>query len=662
MALPALGPHGAVTATGEDVQEGTLRQRNSDENRWTWDRQTDIWKPAVKWGEFFRRWRNPDLDIAQKLITAGATITLHAAGSHLELSWTQQQVYVREAYVRTYEQVWLSAERSRDAGVILAGQPKIGKTMFIWYLLVRLLQEGQVVLFYPGSYEILLFYHDTVYAAAAALHNAADLSLPCSPRGAQDVCVWSLFDVPEYFDPPEILWAPVCYPVTALSSRFEWTRPFLSSRDVEVKALPLWSRQELSDGFLLFAEADEFMASLELEVLQSWPDPPVLPGYPGVVQLLKEEYAEERPASAEDMRQTLLDIAIDYFGNAPGDVWQGLIRPQEILTDHRYIIALLDSYKNIRQVVTAFPQDMPLPPPSAATLYRALCVYPRHKNYYEAPLLWCVDFKSTWIARTASAEYVGDAQVADVCKLIESLERIPWAQSMVRHMFEPLVLRMFASLLASDTPRQWPLLQMHRVEGSDAMTFAVDPSCAAPASRGLPVVLRATEEFETTLPISLASNTYYVPAGTSLPPVDAFAVEFDERGRSAIATLWLMLTTTSDSEKHDESGRGRRWIRRLVRALRDRLCGLPEAAPTQRTHGTQRPRKKAKLAGPPTVVIHFVLISLTDEGGRVAMEMPEWWDDDIRGVGRRGDVYLLQVPIMAFVKELETRMQVKGRH
>ncbi|KAK2460144.1 hypothetical protein APHAL10511_007823 [Amanita phalloides] len=50
----------------------------------------------------------------------------------------------------------------RSKGVIFTGQPGIGKTLFIWFLLAHLLKMKQAVLFIIQD-ECLLFYHDEVY-------------------------------------------------------------------------------------------------------------------------------------------------------------------------------------------------------------------------------------------------------------------------------------------------------------------------------------------------------------------------------------------------------------------------------------------------------------------------------------------------------------------
>lgn len=325
----------------------------------------------------------------------------------------------------------------------------------------------------------------------------------------------------------------------------------------------------------------------------------------------------------DDARETLIDVALDLFGTAPGDLFAGIIRPAEVLNDFRDALNVF--YTSLRDLAKPeSSENMPSPAPIFPD--RTVCIYPRYSEE-GVPYTWYVDFASSWIARMVSAELADDPPLANA--LTRSVH-CPWAQTMVCHMFEPHIHRMFTSV-APDTPCQWPLLQMHRVEG---MTFTVDPSSAALSPRVFPTVLRARKEFSAILPTSLRSNTYYIPIGTTLPPVDAFAVDYDKHG--CAATLWLLRLMTS--EKHDESGRGSRWIRRLVKALQDKVTRVSEGRP---------PTKEAKLEVPPTVAIHFVLVTLMNDepGPRVAWKMPQWWDDDVGQVAEGGDVYLLQFPI-----------------
>jgi hypothetical protein len=98
-----------------------------------------------------------------------------------------------------FDTVWAKAiaKQGRN-GVIITGQPGTGtylhlqdeyrvrsivfegKTLFNYYLLVRLLQRKQVILFSPGGKTAYLFYHNEVYTASVetlAAHGIG-VSLP----------------------------------------------------------------------------------------------------------------------------------------------------------------------------------------------------------------------------------------------------------------------------------------------------------------------------------------------------------------------------------------------------------------------------------------------------------------------------------------------------
>ncbi len=109
--------------------------------------------------------------------------------------------------------------------VLLRRTPScIGKTVFLWYLLDRLLREKQVVSLHMPYNPPLLFFHDKMYEwlhaplGVFAYHN---LSIP----SVQNTSIWSLFDVA--MDPPPLALNPQCFVVQAPSphpNRMRWTK------------------------------------------------------------------------------------------------------------------------------------------------------------------------------------------------------------------------------------------------------------------------------------------------------------------------------------------------------------------------------------------------------------------------------------------------------
>lgn len=123
--------------------------------------------------------------------------------------------------------------------------------MFIWYLLIRLLREKQVVLLHMAGCETVLFYHDEVFVATTGVSS---LSLPhyrVDERDFSKVCIWFLFDIPVGHSTPDVVWKGICYPVTAPSNfpinYRDRMKYFITSRGPYLGGLPLWTLKELRD-------------------------------------------------------------------------------------------------------------------------------------------------------------------------------------------------------------------------------------------------------------------------------------------------------------------------------------------------------------------------------------------------------------------------------
>lgn len=135
--------------------------------------------------------------------------------------------------------------------------------MFQYYLLVRLLQMKQIVLFALHGMELYLFYHDNVYTAPLHAIRHAGLPKPKSwyfsqpelrPPASEPkplssrVFIWSLFDTREQKMPAKIFLKPPCLPVQTTSQD-----PYRYQRWDQMPMLagfPLWTRHELAQGYM----------------------------------------------------------------------------------------------------------------------------------------------------------------------------------------------------------------------------------------------------------------------------------------------------------------------------------------------------------------------------------------------------------------------------
>jgi hypothetical protein len=120
-----------------------------------------------------------------------------------------------------------------------------GKTLFLYYLLVRLLQLKQVVLFSPNGKELYLFYHDQVYHRVGDI-NFFDTSFP-QPKFSK-IFIWSLFDIRAEKEPERFLVTYPCFPVQTTSPNPIRYKIWKKERMPLCFGLPLWTRDELARG------------------------------------------------------------------------------------------------------------------------------------------------------------------------------------------------------------------------------------------------------------------------------------------------------------------------------------------------------------------------------------------------------------------------------
>ena len=120
-----------------------------------------------------------------------------------------------------------------------------GKTLFNYYLLVRLLQRKQVVLFSPDGESVFLFYHREVYTVRMeAIYGDV---LPY-PKSSSNVFIWSLFDIYGPKEPKKVLVNRPCLPVQVASPNPIRYKIWRKERIPLLTGLPLWTRDELMQG------------------------------------------------------------------------------------------------------------------------------------------------------------------------------------------------------------------------------------------------------------------------------------------------------------------------------------------------------------------------------------------------------------------------------
>ena len=520
-----------------------------------------------------------------------------------------------------------------------------GKTLFNYYLLVRLLQQKQVILFSPDGEEVFLFYHNEVYTLRMEALSAYMLPQPIF----SDVFIWSLFDIREAREPKKFLVNYPCFPVQVTSPnpiRYKvWDKERMPLRT----GLPLWTRDELAQGcvvpitFLSTSEhtlprlqyQDRYWPLLDaLRKAYSLVEAPLqnsnmsdpLGDYTGARALLDKHYGcGDTEPSPEDALDYLLDAAIDRFGYSARDVFGGVFQYLEM--SKRYEAAFNTTYDKLRDAISALSGNQTA---DDSVSHRILAVHPVDQGFLMS-VRWDVDFKSDWVARSVLPR-LQEAEENKICEQIRLFRNIPEGGSVAGRLLEPLAHR----YITDSTSGIWPLIRMNS-NLADPPQFTLVRDTPVPGNVCFMKVKRKIVRLSSisVLSTSVQDDSYYIPTDPNFPLFDAFTVQLDRTNRTAI--LWILQMTTS--RRHGGSADGYEKIREIITILKSQLQERP-------------PLKKSKTEATPKpdIKVRYLLVVPKPEDESQCRDLPHWkfpkgWSERCTRNDHRGDVYCLEVPL-----------------
>ncbi|KAF8525778.1 hypothetical protein BU17DRAFT_62351 [Hysterangium stoloniferum] len=622
-----------------------------DVDNWAWDENDkELWTLAQPvWQSFFTKWRgasecdsladpsSPKLSLAP--LTQSA---VYPRGSPMT-------ILVRESYTEMFHRVWMRALKSSDptdTGVLITGQPGngtystplmlrkivivfLGKTLFLFYLLVRLLQQKQNVLFSLDGRQLFLFFHDAVYLAKAGMDPIPPTAKPLSPN----VFIWSLFDISARQEPPFPLLSCYCFPVQTASPdpvRYKiWTKETTAL----IAGLPLWTREELS----LALQYQNRYVYPDKGSFQPRMDPIIaLDGFPGAGAILQERYPmtveDTISPSAEDALDTLLDAAIERFGYAARDVFHAIFNFSAITWAHE--TALEISHQALQEIIATLVRGDSGFDRQAS--HRIIVIRPIPDGHISGDR-WALNFKSDWVGRSMLRK-LDVVQDIIIRQKINLFRQIPQTAALARWYFEPLAHR---RLTENFTGSFWPLITMTS-NGADPPEFTSGVSFPIPDNVKFAQVTRKVVIFQSTtdLPTLFQQHEYYQPATPNFPLFDAFTVDFYSSRNSAI--LWILQMTMSRS--HGGSAVGYQVIRKIVAALKKQL---QETLPSKKRKWKTTKADDKQTVSEPLVEVRYLLISPRAPNDPVQptkkWRFPKGWHENCKTHDHRGDVYWLEI-------------------
>ncbi|KAI9508496.1 hypothetical protein F5148DRAFT_1375811 [Russula earlei] len=579
-----------------------LTKINADPNNWTWN--------PGRWGTASEEWKAFAARARESEPMAETFDLGDLADPH------NTTALVRECYREAEKVVWLQAVRSPNRGIIFTGQPGIGKTLFLWYLLIRLLQENQNILFVVDGLEAILFYFGDIYP------------ILFRPTGGEFP---SMFPDSDPFSEPRTL----LYLAQEVGGHF--TPPCRS----EIPTF-LFLRLELDREF------EDFKARLE-QYLKSWHDnfPSARPTDADPISFHFAHIRSlhgDNPPELEKAIDDILNNTVTYFGYVARDIFRAVLSDfQDIYEDS--MSALTKSPEDFGEMLRLIvdSENLSMNQPS----HRAIVIESRRE--IGRTVSWDIDFRSDWMASAAMLkfqEYADDG----VRKLISDFAAIPQGATFASWLFEAYAHRAIVDGVNG--------LRLRRI-AFHPPKVVFEPAESSQSSSPPPWLVVEQEEFSV-LP-NASPNMYYGPSAPNFPLIDAFIVTHDD---DQITThLWLLQITTS--KKHRGSRKGYEKIRKIIDTLRlsqpkdtnvdcqvtPRLTatrpssGSPDSSPQSKRQKMDAALSSAKKDSDSenNVKVHFVLVCPQNPPGsekKYEWVLPEGWKDD-----DGGDGYLLEIPL-----------------
>ncbi|KAL5482842.1 hypothetical protein ACEPAI_9437 [Sanghuangporus weigelae] len=274
----------------------------------SWNFAKAGWKLETEeeWGKFLTYWQNKEFPEHERILPL-AFDEENRLKNHLVQS--QGRILVVEHYRRLRNRIISIENLGLDQSVLLTGQPGVGKTTWLWFMLIYLLTLKKNVALHTGG-DTHLFYHDHVYIAS----SGTKVTWP--PSTAVRDRIWCLIDSDEHVGPPPIYltWKDEerIFPVHAASPNparyYEWFK----QRGGVIIGMPLWNEEEIIEGFQLHQSYEKLLDLLKQE--------PSDTAVEKIQKLMVDKAMDEKSAIRELIKET-----IKQYGSVPRDVYSAII-------------------------------------------------------------------------------------------------------------------------------------------------------------------------------------------------------------------------------------------------------------------------------------------------------------------------------------------------
>ncbi|KAK7453965.1 hypothetical protein VKT23_011477 [Stygiomarasmius scandens] len=604
---------------------------NADPTRWSWPAANEWRHAGVNWQTFYSKWRNTP---TTEDPTDVATLSTLSPGNPLFSDFV-----VRDEYKRMIEKVLFHAWCHPSNGVLVTGQPGVGKTQWLRYLLICLLFKKQSVLF-TWDKSALLFHQGTVYSKNGTVQHG-DLPYPDSNH----LLLWTLIDTDGIVTQvPGYLYGLHCFPIHAASPNPDRFSVWVKKKTPAVFGFVEWDIDELFAGLVLQPDYESFLEKFQLyaglAVASTLPAPlDKLDQHRHAHEILQKWEAScelQQATFLTDDQQTLaltvdkalkilLRAAAEEFGRAPRDVYEAIFNPVWITKTHQS--ALFDvRYDELFEVVRELQRSKTYPNSKSLT-HLIVSIYPDQSSELD----WKINFKSPNIARKALDRMEECEKDRDI-EVYRRFKSSKEASAMAGWLFESIANKQLASGNLSDCV----LFPMANSGTDDSPILSIDFSndnLVSTTNLSLPIAKMNITAFSGRVKNPLVlMNRFYRPEASSNPLFDAFfAVKtVDDESETVYIDLWVFQHTISRSRRCSDLGYP--LIRKIIRGLEN---------PFQA--GVNESKRKLSVC----TSVHYVLVVPEDDDNDVwEWIMPAGYSTETHFQDHRGDFYCLRLPLM----------------
>ena len=252
--------------------------------------------------------------------------------------------------------------------------------------------------------------------------------------------------------------------------------------------------------------------------------------------------------------RTLVENAINEFGDAPRDVYNGVFDLPDTLQRHNAALRKLN-YTQLETLVRKFCEDHELDGIS----HRVVKVYPRRGTPHSDQ--WGMDFKSFCIGKKV-VQAMRLIEEQRLRRMYDEFHRVSDSAVMAGWIFESIIHRLLIhGWRESDGSTPVPTLMTSN--GKAAPTFTYSPS-NMPLPPEIPRPLRIHRRNVTQIDlkgtlddVTLAKNEYYLPTMTNNPLFDSFTIDYDN------LAVRISVFQISSAQEHKGSDKGYKLIERI---------------------------------------------------------------------------------------------------